>query len=124
MIPEKLPSDDKLLRIHNLWLGFKGWTTPWRARFAAYFPVGATVVVLCLLVEERLGIRSRLEFVAILAFCTWRITTKLMKYVTYDVGVRANLVIFWHEITAPRLPKPVRATLSVGHVKVKRLAVR
>lgn len=118
-LPERLPTDDILRRIHSLFLGFKGYTFWWRARFVAYL-VGAIIAVLCVLVEDRLGIRSPLLFFGMLGLATWQGTTRIMRFVNFDVSIWALVAIVWHEISAPRPAKPIRQTVTVKHVKVDR----
>jgi hypothetical protein len=113
----KLRCDDAIRQVDNVFLGFPGWTFPWRARYSAYV-VGAAVAVVVAVIELRLGVHSLEAFATILAAVTVAVTYGLMSLVSYDRPVRVLPVILWHEVSAPRAPKPVQVTLSTKKVKV------
>ena len=107
----RLPNDQALLEVDAVFLGPRGTTLPWVARYASYC-VGAVVVVVVLTLERRVGIRMSITSFAWSVMVTVGLTTAIMRRVDYERPVRTVLVTFWREVSAPRDPRPQSCTFK------------
>lgn len=113
-----LRPDDEVYRVDAIWLGPRGLTLPWTARYTAY-GIWLIVFVTILLVEAVLPMRVTVppvwEVVAsILA------TYALMGAIDYERSLTSVVQLIRAEVTAPRVPKPAqvrRLNCRAVHVK-------
>lgn len=114
----RLRPDDEVYRVDAVWLGPRGMTLPWSARYSAY-GIWLVLFVGVLLVEAMLPMRISMPPV-------WELVlTILATYaVTGVVDHDRPLVSVWHllrsELAAPRPPKserPIRISLSTVRVR-------
>lgn len=115
-------SDDALGAVNNEFLGFRGVTFPWRARHVAY-GIFAVVALVTFGIVHRLGVPWNLYTV----ICTLTLTVLATRWIgtkiSYETPVGALIVQFWHELTAPRTPKPQTATFDTSKIRRPRLKV-
>jgi hypothetical protein len=113
----RLRPDDDVYRINAVWLGPRGLTLPWVARYSAY-AVWLIVFLLILSVEAitplGVGVPPVWEF-AISVLTTYAI----MGFVDHERPVRALFELSWTELTAPRKADAVQK----GKVQVSGLRV-
>jgi len=115
----RLPVDDEIYQVNSVWLGPRGTTLPWRARYGAY-AVGATIFLLILWAERRLGVPVGLWTLAYDLVGTIGATRALMRSVDHDRPVRVMLAVFAHELSAPREQPPgAQATFRPGQVRIR-----
>lgn len=98
----RVETDDELYRVNAVWLGPTGRTLPWRASYAAYF-VGAVVFLVSLTLLRQVHIDVGFWVLVYTVLGTVGITTGLMRIVDYDRPLHSVPLIFWHELTAPRM---------------------
>jgi hypothetical protein len=96
----RLRPDDDVYRINAVWLGPRGLTLPWVARYSAY-AVWLVIFLLILAVEGvtplTVGVPPVWEFaISVLA------TYAVMGFVDHERPVRALLELGRNEVTAPR----------------------
>jgi len=114
----RLRPDDEVYRVDAVWLGPRGLTLPWSARYSAY-GIWLVLFVSVLLVEALLPMRVSVPPV-------WELVLSILA--TYALtGVIDHdrpLVSVWHllraEATAPRPPRserPLRTTASAVRVR-------
>lgn len=115
----RLRPDDEVYRVDAVWLGPKGLTLPWSARYSAY-GIWLVLFVAVLLVEAVLPMRVSVPPV-------WELVLSILA--TYALtGVIDHdrpLVSVWHllraEATAPRPGRPVRPMrTSAAAVRVRK----
>lgn len=118
----QLRPDDEVYRVDAVWLGPKGLTLPWSARYSAY-GIWLVLFVSILLVEAVLPMRVSVPPV-------WELVLSILA--TYALtGVIDHdrpLVSVWQllvaEVTAPRPPKAARPMrVSPKTVRVRKLHV-
>jgi hypothetical protein len=117
----KLETDDAIREVNNIFLGGKGWTTPWEARFVAY-AIAGTLMLWAILVERRLGISTSFWSVVWTLMAVVQATRSIGQHITFEVPLRALLSIFRCEVTAPRrqtrgqriVLRPGKVTRSCG----------
>ena len=114
-----LRPDDEVYRVDAVWLGPRGLTLPWSARYSAY-GIWLVLFVGVLLVEAILPMRVTVPPVWELVL-TILATYALTGVIDHD----RPLVSVWHllkaEATAPRARKPVRPTrTSAARVRVRK----
>jgi hypothetical protein len=114
----RLRPDDEVYRVDAVWLGPRGMTLPWSARYSAY-GIWVVLFVGVLLVEALLPMRMSVPPV-------WELVlTILATYaLTGVIDHERPLLSVWHlvraEMTAPRPAKavrPVRVTASTVRVR-------
>jgi hypothetical protein len=115
----RLRPDDEVYRVDAVWLGPRGLTLPWSARYSAY-GIWLVLFVGVLLVEAVLPIPVSVPPV-------WELVlTILATYaLTGAIDHDRPLVSVWHlvraEVLAPRPAKPVRpARVTVSSVRVRK----
>ena len=114
-----LPVDDEIYQVNSVWLGPRGTTLPWRARYSAY-GVGATIFLLILWAERRLGVPVGLWTLAYDLVGTIGATRAVMRSVDHDRPVRVMLAVFGHELSAPReQPAEIRTTFHPSQVRIR-----
>lgn len=106
-----LPWDDQLYDIPNRWLGAKGWTFPFQARYSAW-GVWLAVFLVSVVGLHRVGILDVLTAVWAAMFAVF-VSWALHKRITSETPLRTLLVGFWRETTAPRPPAPVTLYVDV-----------
>lgn len=111
----RVSPDDEVYRVNTVWLGPRGLTLPWTARYQAY-GVWLVTFLLVLLVEGLTPLRMGVP--PVWEFCVATLVTyAVMTFVDYERPVRAVLQVFLAELRAPR---PARAghpvALTVAHV--------
>jgi hypothetical protein len=107
----RYPLDDSIYAVDNVWLGPPGKTTPWRARYVAYF-LGAIVFVLVQVVERRMGIAIGFFPIAYGLIATVLITRGVLKLVNYDRPLFALFAAVGNEVSAPRREtRPIRTSM-------------
>ncbi len=114
-----LRPDDEVYRVDAVWLGPRGLTLPWSARYSAY-GIWLVLFVAVLLVEALLPMPVSVPPVWELVL-TILATYALTGVIDHD----RPLVSVWHllraEATAPRPRRPERATrTSAGTVRVRK----
>jgi hypothetical protein len=95
-------SDDDLRSVSEVFLGPKGYTLPFKARYRAY---GAGCVVFLLAVTVLHHFLSGLTMLIWSLAVTVLLTYALMRTVTVDVTVRSKVGSFFAELRAPRPAK-------------------
>jgi hypothetical protein len=114
----RLRPDDDVYRVDAVWLGPRGLTLPWSARYSAY---GIWVVLFTsvLLVEAVLPMRVSLPPV-------WELVLSILATyaLTGVIDHERPLTSVWHlvraEVSAPRPPKPTRPVrVSASSVRVR-----
>ena len=115
----RLRPDDEVYRVDAVWLGPKGLTLPWSARYSAY-GIWLVLFVAVLLVEAALPMRVSVPPVWELVL-TILATYALTGVIDHD----RPLVSVWHllraEATAPRPSRAVRPMrTSASAVRVRR----
>lgn len=114
----RIAADDDVYRIHAVWLGPRGLTFPWTARYLAY---ATWLVVFCLilLVEAltplQVGIPPVWE-VCIAVLVTYALTG----LVDHERSLRSVAQTFTADLTAPRPPAgPPRSRRSTRRLVVR-----
>ena len=108
--------DDEVYRVNTVWLGPRGLTFPWTARYLAYATWLATFLVVLLfeaITPLDVGVPPVWEFVVTTLF-----TYALMGFVDHERPVRAVWQTFVADLTAPREEAGVRSTRTVPNVRV------
>jgi hypothetical protein len=115
----RLRPDDEVYRVDAVWLGPRGLTLPWSARYSAY-GIWLVLFVSVLLVEAALPMRVSVPPV-------WELVlTILATYaLTGVIDHERPLVSVWHllraEVTSPRPHEPVRPVrTSASAVRVRK----
>jgi hypothetical protein len=117
----RLRPDDEVYRVDAVWLGPRGMTLPWSARYSAY-GIWLVLFVSALVVEGILPMRVSMPPV-------WELVLSILA--TYALtGVIDHdrpLVSVWQllraELSAPRPPKPPRPVrVTASTVRVRRRA--
>ncbi|MGH3432024.1 MAG: hypothetical protein ACRDQB_04220 [Thermocrispum sp.] len=114
----RLQPDDEVYRVNAVWLGPKGLTLPWTARYSAY-GIWLMLFVSVLLVEAALPMRVSLPPVWEIVL-TILATYAVMGLVDHDRPVASVWQLVRNETTAPRSKDPSRPVrLSVSRVRVR-----
>ncbi|MPZ97127.1 MAG: hypothetical protein GEU96_19995 [Propionibacteriales bacterium] len=113
-----LRPDDEVYRVDAIWLGPKGLTLPWSARYSAY-GIWLILFVTVLLVESALpmGVTIPPVWEVVLTVLA---TYALTGLIDHDRPVRSVWQLFRAELTAPReedLDRPIRFSPSSVRVK-------
>ncbi|MGA8209230.1 MAG: hypothetical protein WB798_03645 [Nocardioidaceae bacterium] len=114
----RLRPDDEVYRVDAVWLGPRGMTLPWAARYSAY-GIWLVLFVSVLVVEALLPMRVSMPPVWELVL-TILATYALTGVIDHD----RPLVSVWHLVRAElRAPRPARVTrpvrVSVSPVRVR-----
>ena len=114
----RLKPDDDVYRINAVWLGPRGLTLPWVARYAAY-GIWLLIFLAILLIEQLTplptGIPPVWEFaVSVLA------TYALMGFVDHDRPVRSLVELVSSEVGAPRRSTEIKRGRLEPSVRVRR----
>ena len=115
----RLRPDDEVYRVDAVWLGPRGLTLPWAARYSAY-GVWLVLFVTVLLVEAVTPLDIGVPPIWELVF-TVLATYALMGVVDHERPVGTVLQLIRAEVTAPRThsaPRP--RTVSTARVRVRR----
>jgi hypothetical protein len=116
----RVKTDDDVYAVDNHWLGPPGRTFAWRARYSAYAVFGV-VMLLVLAVERRAAIGLGFWSFTYALLITVLITRALMSLVNHERPVRTLLVVFAHEIIAPRRrTESYHAVLQPHRVRIRR----
>lgn len=97
----RINDDSEIYQVNNIWLGPKGTTLPFRARYSAY-GVGLIIFLTLLAVEHRLGMHTSFTSMTVAVMGTLVATKYLMQLVSFERPLKAILAGFWHDLTAPR----------------------
>ncbi|MFF4771093.1 hypothetical protein ACFY1V_31750 [Streptomyces sp. NPDC001255] len=116
-----MTSDDELYRVHNVFLGPRGFTLPWRARYSAY-GLCVSFALVALAVESRMGIRGLWPLLFTVAGAV-AATMWAEDFITYECPVRAYPRILAHEVSAPRPRTPKGRTVAMSAAAVRRRPV-
>lgn len=113
-----LRPDDEVYRVDAIWLGPKGLTLPWSARYSAY-GIWLILFVTVLLIESALpmGVTIPPVWEVVLTVLA---TYALTGLIDHDRPVRSVWQLFRAELTAPReedLDRPIRFSPSSVRVK-------
>jgi hypothetical protein len=114
----RLKPDDDVYRINAVWLGPRGLTLPWVARYAAY-AIWLVIFLAILLVEQLTplptGIPPVWEFaISVLA------TYALMGFVDHERPVRSLVELVSSEVSAPRRSTEVERGRVKPSIRVRR----
>lgn len=114
----RVSPDDEVYRVNTVWLGPRGLTLPWTARYQAY-GVWLLMFVLVLLVEAitpiDMGVPPVWE-----ACATTLATYAVMTFVDYERPIVSVWQMFASDLRAPRpLGEARPVAVSAGHVKVR-----
>ena len=116
-----LRPDDDVYRVDAVWLGPRGLTLPWAARYSAY-GIWVVLFVGVLLVEAALPMRVNIPPVWELVL-TILATYALTGVIDHDRPLISVWQLIRSETTAPRLkkaPKPVRLSTTTVRVRSTR----
>jgi len=114
-----LRPDDEVYRVDAVWLGPRGLTLPWSARYSAY-GIWLVLFVAVLLVEAALPMSVSVPPVWELVL-TILATYALTGVIDHDRSLVSVWQLLRAEVTAPRKPRPVRPVrTSVSTVRVRK----
>jgi hypothetical protein len=99
----RLQTDDALRQIDARWLGPKGTSLPWAARYSAY-ATGLVVALVLLALEHRAGIGFSPVSAGWTLALVVAITTAFHRGISHDRPVRCVLLTFRDEVRGPRPP--------------------
>lgn len=112
----RLQPDDDVYRINAVWLGPRGLTLPWVARYTAYaiwLAAFVTILLFEVLTPLPVGVPPVWEFaISVLA------TYAVMGFIDHERPLRAVLEVARAEVTGPRRDQRTR------HLRVQPAAVR
>ncbi len=117
----RVAPDDDVYRVNAVWLGPRGLTFPWTARYLAYATWLVTFVVI-------IGFEAVVPWFKVGIPPIWEITiTTLFTYgvmsvVDHERPVRAVWHTFLADLAAPRAAAPARATRTSPRVQVRESA--
>jgi hypothetical protein len=110
--------DDEVYRVHAVWLGPRGLTLPWTARYAAY-GIWLLLFISVLAVEAVLPVAVSVPPVWELVVTVLG-TYAVMGLVDHDRPVGTVWQLVRKEVMAPRAPRAVRAVrVSMDRVRVR-----
>jgi hypothetical protein len=114
----RLVPDDEVYRVHAVWLGPRGLTLPWTARYSAY-GIWLTLFLGVLAAEVVLPMSVSVPPVWEVAV-TILATYAVMGLVDHERPVGSVWQLVRTEATAPRVPKrPGAVRVSPGRVRVR-----
>ena len=118
----RLRPDDEVYRVDAVWLGPRGLTLPWSARYSAY-GIWLVLFVAVLLVEAALPMRVSVPPVWELVL-TILATYALTGVIDHDRPLVSVWQLLRAELAAPRPSRPVRpARTSASAVRVRKYRV-
>lgn len=97
----RLNDDSEVYQVNNVWLGPKGTTLPFRARYSAY-GVGFLIFLSILFIEHRIGMHLSFFSMTVAVMGTLVATRYLMRLVSFERPLSTLAASFWHDLTAPR----------------------
>ncbi|KAF0794746.1 MULTISPECIES: hypothetical protein [unclassified Streptomyces] len=103
--------DDELYEVDSVYLGPRGLTLLWRARYQAY-GVGVLLTIALLAMLKVVGLSGFWPIAFGMIGVIWA-TREIGKKITHEKGVREFLVEFVAEIRTPR-PVPVPAPVTTA----------
>jgi hypothetical protein len=113
----RVAPDDEVYRVNTVWLGPRGLTFPWTARYLAY-SVWLVTFLVVLLVEVltplHVGVPPVWEITVTTLF-----TYAVMGFVDHERPVRAVVQTFRAELGAPRPGAPTLTSTSLARVRVR-----
>jgi VIT1/CCC1 family predicted Fe2+/Mn2+ transporter len=110
----RLPVDDALYRVDARYLGPKGWSLPWQARYASY-GIGFLIFLATMAIVHR-AIPFPASAVIALAV-TVAATTLLSRRIDHERPARTVVQGFWSEVTAARPPAAVSTVVRAPKVR-------
>ncbi|GAA1930724.1 hypothetical protein [Streptantibioticus ferralitis] len=114
----RMPTDDAVYEVDDVFLGPPRGTLPWRARYQAY-AVGGVLLLLMLITEKKLGIIG--FWPAVYGLIAVIGTTRyVMRHVTHEHTVKALIQTFWHEVRAHRPAARPATTTQMSLTSVRR----
>lgn len=109
-------TDDDAHWVDSVYLGPKGHTLGWTARYVAY-AIGFVIWAVLVKSEALLGFPRSYVLVIVNVFAVVIITTAIGKMVDHDRPLLQQLRIAGHEITAPRtVPVPAPTEYAVDKI--------
>lgn len=112
----RVASDDDVYRVNAVWLGPRGLTFPWTARYLAYATWLVTFLVVLLIKSVTMGVGVP----PVWEICiTTLFTYAVMSFVDHERPVRAVWSTFVADLSAPRAPKKPRAVRVMPKVRVR-----
>lgn len=112
----KIQVDDDVHQVDPRFLGIRDWFTfPFDATYKGLI-VGFCVGLISYIIEHKILALFGAPFpVVVLAVggTVWAATWWIMSHVSFDVPLRCLAVVAYHEMTAPRLPQPVKVTVTI-----------
>lgn len=104
----ELKDDDSLHSISAVFLGPKGWTFPWQARYVCYV-IGSMILIGSLIIEHKLGLSFTItQFVWTLGG-TIGLTMFIGRYIDYERPARTVWTTVLNELLSPH-PRERRGT--------------
>jgi hypothetical protein len=114
----RVTPDDEVYRVHAVWLGPRGLTLPWTARYSAY-GIWLLLFMAVLAAEAVLPVPVSVPPIWELVV-TVLATYAVMGLVDHDRPVGTVWQLVRNEVAAPRAPRPGRAArLSTDRVRVR-----
>ncbi|MFC9431486.1 hypothetical protein [Streptomyces sp. NPDC056987] len=111
-------TDDDVYQVDNIFLGPRGTSFPWRARYQAY-GVASALTVIMLIIENKLGVIG-LWGIAYGMLAVIFLTRKIMPHVTHEHSVKALLKTVINEVRAPRSHKSTAVTTEMSVSGIQR----
>ncbi|WP_114422856.1 hypothetical protein [Nocardioides houyundeii] len=118
----RIRPDDEVYRVDAVWLGPKGFTLPWAARYSAY-GIWLMLFVAVLLVEAVLPMRVNAPPVWELVL-TILATYALTGVIDHERPLVSVLELMRAELAAPRARAPKPAGLTTSGVRVREIHVQ
>lgn len=113
----RIRPDDEVYRVDAVWLGPRGFTLPWAARYSAY-GIWLVLFVSVLLVEAALPMRVNLPPVWELVLSILA-TYALTGVIDHERPLRSVFELVRSELSRPRQKQPKTTALSCGRVRVR-----
>lgn len=114
--------DDEVYRVDAVWLGPRGFTLPWAARYSAY-GIWLVLFISVLLVEAALPMRVSVPPVWELVL-TILATYALTGVIDHERPLASAFEVLRSELTQPRPKSDKPVGVSLGKVRVRRNRVR
>lgn len=114
----RLQPDDEIYRINAVWLGPRGLTLPWTARYAAY-GIWLTLFITVMIIEAVLPMRVSLPPVWEAVFSVLG-TYAISGVIDHDRPLRSVIQLIRTELAAPhRAPRPSSCRLRVERIRIR-----
>lgn len=105
-------TDDEMYRVDRTYLGPKGKRFPFRATYRAYgIWLASTVALSGVLLQ--LGVPPSLGAALIVPAVAAYLTIRIGRLLDHDRPLRVVAAQMWHEVSAPRQPRPLARTYAV-----------